>query len=157
MSKQQAQIARTFDFWGGRPLKRTSSDLFFDRPRPTNTIFSGPNALWDQRYPSRELIGDIGEGQASTLRSLDLGYLTRGYLIDPPVRRAAYPGTKTISFMMNNWNRNRDVSSEDQSDLSNKSISSSYKKRQQLSTLFNKTADFDYSLFSRLFFTLYQK
>ncbi|CAF0924992.1 unnamed protein product [Rotaria sordida] len=92
MSKQQAQIARTFDFWGGRPLKRTSSDLFFDRPRPTNTIFSGPNALWHQRYPSRELIGDIGEGQASTLRSLDLGYLTRGYLMDPPVRRAEYPG-----------------------------------------------------------------
>ncbi|CAF0962227.1 unnamed protein product [Rotaria sordida] len=59
--------------------------------------------------------------------------------------------------MMNNWNRNRDVSSEDQSDLSNKSISSSYKKRQQLSTLFNKTADIDDSLFSRHFFTLYQK
>ncbi|CAF0961461.1 unnamed protein product [Rotaria sordida] len=59
--------------------------------------------------------------------------------------------------MMNNWNRSRDVSSEDQSDLSNKSISSSYKKRQQLSTLFNKTADIDDSLFSRHFFTLYQK
>lgn len=38
---------------------------------------SGPNALWTQRYPSRDHIGDIGEGQASGLRSLDLGYLTR--------------------------------------------------------------------------------
>jgi hypothetical protein len=90
--QQQTREARTCEFWGGRPLKRTSSDLFLDRPGPSNTIFSGPNALWTQRYPSRDLIGDIGEGQASTLRSLDLGYLTRGYVIDPPLRRGAYPG-----------------------------------------------------------------
>ncbi|CAF3397491.1 unnamed protein product [Rotaria sp. Silwood1] len=54
--------------------------------------------------------------------------------------------------MMNNRNRSRDVSSEDQSGSSNKSISSSsYKKRHQLSTLFNKTADVDDPPFSRLF------
>jgi hypothetical protein len=45
MSKQQQQQhtreARTFGFWGGRPLKRSSSDLFLDRPGPSNTIFSG--------------------------------------------------------------------------------------------------------------------
>ncbi|CAF3328375.1 unnamed protein product [Rotaria socialis] len=93
MSKQQpTRNARQYDFWGGRPLRRTASDLFFDRPRPVNTIFSGPNALWDQRNQSRELIGDVGEGEASALRSLDLGYLTRGYAIDPPLRRAAFPG-----------------------------------------------------------------
>lgn len=79
MSRQQQRMRenRTYEFWGGRPLKRTTSDLFLDRPKPANTIFSGPNALWTQRYPSRDHIGDIGEGQASALRSLDVGYLTR--------------------------------------------------------------------------------
>ena len=105
MSKRQQQQQpppsrenRTHQYWGGRPLKRSTSDLFVDRPRMPNTIFSGkiergtslvsdnsclfcfrkgPNALWNQRYPSRELIGDVGEGQASALRSLDVGYLTR--------------------------------------------------------------------------------
>lgn len=43
----------------------------------TFDCFIGPNALWDQRCPSREFIGDIGEGDASKLRSLDVGYLTR--------------------------------------------------------------------------------
>jgi len=90
--QQQKRETRTVDYWGGRPYKRNSSDLFLDRPGPSNSVFSGktidlfirqiyqlkgPNALWFQRYPSREHIGDIGEGQASILRSLDAGYLTR--------------------------------------------------------------------------------
>lgn len=44
MSKQQQRTThepRTYEFWGGRPLKRTASDLFLDRPRPTNMVFSG--------------------------------------------------------------------------------------------------------------------
>jgi hypothetical protein len=42
MSKQQQrQELRTAEFWGGRPLKRISSDLFLDRPQPSNKIFSG--------------------------------------------------------------------------------------------------------------------
>ncbi|CAF1120130.1 unnamed protein product [Rotaria sordida] len=92
MSKQQNHKARTIEYWAGKKLQNTSSDLFLDRPRPGNTLFSGPNALCIQQYPIRDLIGDIGEGQASTLRSLDLGYLTRGYTIDAPLRRCAYPG-----------------------------------------------------------------
>lgn len=93
--REQTREPRNVSFWAGRPLKRTTSDLFIDRPRMANTIFtgslerktksifilpfalSGPNALWNQRYPSRDAIGDVGEGQASALRSLDVGYLTR--------------------------------------------------------------------------------
>jgi hypothetical protein len=42
MSKQQqTRKIRTTEFWGGRPIKRTSSDLFLDRPQPSNTVFSG--------------------------------------------------------------------------------------------------------------------
>ena len=42
MSKQQQiRETRTTEFWGGRPLKRTTSDLFLDRPRPSNMVFSG--------------------------------------------------------------------------------------------------------------------
>lgn len=42
MSRQQpARENRTFEYWGGRPLKRTTSDLFIDRPGPANTIYSG--------------------------------------------------------------------------------------------------------------------
>jgi hypothetical protein len=52
--------------------------------------------------------------------------------------------------MMNNRNRSRDVSSEDQNRSSTKQ-SSSQNKRQQLSTVFNKTADVDDPPFSRLF------
>ncbi len=51
---------------------------------------------------------------------------------------------------MNNRNRSRDVSSEDQNRSSTKQ-SSSQNKRQQLSTVFNKTADVDDPPFSRLF------
>jgi hypothetical protein len=51
---------------------------------------------------------------------------------------------------MSNRNRSRDVSSEDQHRLSNKK-NSSRNNRQQLSTLFNKTADVDDPPFSRLF------
>lgn len=39
--QQQARELRTPNYWGGRPLRRTMSDLFFDRPKPVNTIFSG--------------------------------------------------------------------------------------------------------------------
>jgi hypothetical protein len=52
--------------------------------------------------------------------------------------------------MMDNRNRSRDVSSEDQNRSSNKH-SSSQINRQQLSTVFNKTADVDDPPFSRLF------
>lgn len=45
MSKRQQQPAsrenRTHQYWGGRPLKRSTSDLFVDRPRMPNTIFTG--------------------------------------------------------------------------------------------------------------------
>jgi hypothetical protein len=42
MSKQQkVRETRTPEYWGGRPLKRTTSDLFLDRPRPSNMVFSG--------------------------------------------------------------------------------------------------------------------
>ncbi|CAF1270938.1 unnamed protein product [Adineta steineri] len=92
MSRGKQRETRTIEYWGGKPVKRSSSDLFLDRPLTSKSVFSGPNALWMQRYPSRDHIGDVGEGQASILRSLDVGYLTRGYNIDPPLRRAAYPG-----------------------------------------------------------------
>ncbi|UJR36650.1 hypothetical protein I4U23_029367 [Adineta vaga] len=93
MSRQKPEReTRTVEYWAGRPFKRSSSDLFLDRPGPSNTVFSGPNALWFNRIPSREHIGDVGEGQASILRSLDVSYLTRGYNIEPPLRRSAYPG-----------------------------------------------------------------
>ncbi|CAF1020626.1 unnamed protein product [Rotaria sp. Silwood1] len=92
MSKQQHRHTRTIEYWAGKKLQRSASDLFLDRPRPGYTIFTGPNALWAQQYPIRDLIGDIGEGKTSTLRSLDLGYLTRGYTMAPPIRRFAYPG-----------------------------------------------------------------
>jgi RNA recognition motif-containing protein len=52
--------------------------------------------------------------------------------------------------MMNNRNRSRDVSSEDQNRSSYKQTTSQ-NKRQQLSTGFNKTADVDDPPFSRLF------
>ncbi|CAF1123671.1 unnamed protein product [Adineta steineri] len=52
--------------------------------------------------------------------------------------------------MMNNRNRSRDVSSEDSNRSSHKQTSSQ-NKRQQLSTVFNKTADVDDPPFSRLF------
>lgn len=39
--KQPAREPRTYEFWGGKPLKRTTSDLFLDRPRPTNMVFTG--------------------------------------------------------------------------------------------------------------------
>ncbi len=52
--------------------------------------------------------------------------------------------------MMDNRNRSRDVSSEDQHRSSNKK-SSSRNNRQQLASLFNKTADVDDPPFSRLF------
>ncbi len=51
---------------------------------------------------------------------------------------------------MDNRNRSRDVSPEDQHRSSNKK-SSSRNNRQQLSSLFNKTADVDDPPFSRLF------
>jgi len=42
MSKQQqTRKTRTTEFWGGRPLNRTVSDLFLDRPKPSNAVFSG--------------------------------------------------------------------------------------------------------------------
>jgi hypothetical protein len=41
MSKKQVREPRTLNYWGGRPLKRTSSDLFLDRPQASNTLFSG--------------------------------------------------------------------------------------------------------------------
>lgn len=52
--------------------------------------------------------------------------------------------------MKNNRNRSRDISPEDPNRSSNKSTFS-HKKCQQLSTLFNKTADIDDPPFSRLF------
>ncbi|CAF1080847.1 unnamed protein product [Didymodactylos carnosus] len=92
MSRHGQRPTPPTSYWGGKPLKRTSSDLFLDRPRHMNTIFSGPNALWHHRYPIPNHIGDIGEGNASLLRSLDVGYLTRGYTMGPPLRRQAIPG-----------------------------------------------------------------
>jgi hypothetical protein len=41
MSKKQVQDSRTVEYWGGKQMKRTSSDLFLDRPRSDNTLFSG--------------------------------------------------------------------------------------------------------------------
>lgn len=57
---------------------------------------------------------------------------------------------KTIDFMMDNRNRSRDVSSEDQHRSSIKPTSSR-NNRQKLSTFFNRTADVDDPPFSRLF------
>ena len=57
---------------------------------------------------------------------------------------------KIVVVMMNNRNRSRDVSSEDQNRSSDNQMSS-HNKGQQLSTLFNKTADVDDPPFSRLF------
>ncbi|CAF0964699.1 unnamed protein product [Rotaria magnacalcarata] len=83
---------RRIEYWAGKKLTKASSDLFLDRPRPANTLFSGPNAVLNQHYPIRDTIGEVNDGEASVLRSLDLGYLTRGYAIDPPLRRTAFPG-----------------------------------------------------------------
>lgn len=57
---------------------------------------------------------------------------------------------KTTDFMMDNRNRSRDVSSEDQHRSSTKPTSSR-NNRQKLSSFFNKTADVDDPPFSRLF------
>lgn len=52
---------------------------------------------------------------------------------------------------MNDRNRSRDVSSEDQHRSSTNSQSSRNNRQQQLSSLFHKTADVDDPPFSRLF------
>lgn len=94
-SKQHSRhVPRMVEYWAGRKLTKATSDLFLDRPRPANTLFSGigifiqfkcfiyiifkgPNAISNQQYPIRDIIGEVNEGEASALRSLDLGYLTR--------------------------------------------------------------------------------
>ena len=57
---------------------------------------------------------------------------------------------KTTNFMMDNRNRSRDVSSEDEHRSSTKPTSSR-NNRQKLSSFFNRTADVDDPPFSRLF------
>ncbi|CAF0864187.1 unnamed protein product [Brachionus calyciflorus] len=46
--------------------------------RLPNVIFTGPNTLYNQRVSMFDYPHEIGIGQASTLRSLDIKYLTRG-------------------------------------------------------------------------------
>ncbi|RNA24944.1 hypothetical protein BpHYR1_004963 [Brachionus plicatilis] len=46
--------------------------------RLPNVVFTGPNTLYNQRVSMLDCPHEIGIGKASSLRSLDIRYLTRG-------------------------------------------------------------------------------